>query len=84
MEARDGGAPGIALVEQGLEAELQLLFVVLVMQAMHQPERVLAGAWRAPGKCSRLTPPSRSQLSSNDLSGRSGVNWTLSNRLFEQ
>lgn len=39
MEARDGGAPGIALVEQGLEAELQLLFVVLVMQAMHQPER---------------------------------------------
>lgn len=44
VKARDGGAPGIALVEQGLETALQQLFVVPVMQAMQQPERTTG--WR--------------------------------------
>lgn len=38
IQARHGGAPGIALVEQGLDTALQLLLVAWVMHAMDQPE----------------------------------------------
>lgn len=38
VQARDGGAPSIALVEQALDAVQQMLFVVWVRHAMDQPE----------------------------------------------
>lgn len=38
VQAREGGTPGIALVEQRLDAALQILFVMGLIQAVNQPE----------------------------------------------
>ncbi len=59
VQARDSGAPGIALVEQGLDTALQMLCVVSVVHAMNQPE--VTTHWRLSESTLKMCQADRSE-----------------------
>lgn len=59
VQARDSGAPGIALVEQGLDTALQMLLVASVVHAMNQPE--FSTNWRLGKSTLKMCQADRSE-----------------------